>query len=616
MPQGASRNNPRADVPMRRSAWALLFPAGMVCRQPQARALARVADEGPNERTGRLRAIVSRLRSWLARANARRDTASGAVDVMDQLPDAVLRFDASLRCVYLNRSASALGLARERAIGCTLPTIGFLPEGVARAWEEKCREALDQRRSGRFHFSSGTADGLRYFTARIVPEARVDGSVRAVLAVVSDATHRVEIERELDRNRSERDELAEREKILRLETESVTRDAVAAGRAKDQFLATISHELRAPLNCILGWTQTLRSGEPAPETLRHGLAQVQDSARAQARLLDDLLGICDVVAGRVRLEFAPMRLGAAVDAAVAALRTAIDARCITFETRLDPAADLVYGDAKRLQQVLCTLLSNAVKFTPPRGWIGVRLACSGTQAELGVSDSGEGIDPEFLPFVFDPFRQADASSRRRHGGLGLGLSIARHLVELHGGSIEATSRGEGKGSTFTIRLPLGSAERAASTRAGERRAARRDLAGLRILAVDDDASTREMLQQVLESAGAEVVLAASAREALAKLPRFKPHALVSDIGMPHEDGYDLLRQVRALPPESGGDTPAVALTGYTRDKDRAATREAGYQAFAGKPVDLDELFSAIRRVASQKPERKTAPDRSGAVVSR
>jgi PAS domain S-box-containing protein len=548
-----------------------------------------------------LAAIASRLRALLARPAG----ANGVPGIMDHLPDAVLRFDTSCRCIYLNKSADGLGLPRERALGRTLPEMGFLPDGIARAWESKCREAVGERRAARFHFSGGGTGPPRHFTARIVPELDADGVARAVLAVISDATHRVEIERELDRSREERDELVEREKALRLETESVMRDALAAHRAQDQFLATISHELRAPLNRILGWTQALRNGAAAAQTLRHGLAQIEQSARSQARLIDDLLSVSDIAAGRVRLDIAPVRLGGLVDASVAALRSDADARGITLETRLDPAADVVYGDAKRLQQAIRALLSNAVTFTPSGGCVRVRLATRGAYAELSVTDSGEGIDPDFLPFVFEPFRQADSSSRRGHGGLGVGLSIARHAVELHGGTLEAASRGKGRGSTFTVRLPVEQGAR-------EARTPRRDLAGLRILAVDDDTGTREMLQQVFENAGAEVVLACSAREALAKLQRFSPHALVSDIGMPHEDGYDLLRQVRALPPEAGGDTPAIALTGYTRDKDRAATRDAGYQAFAGKPVDLDELFAAIRRVASQRPQRKAAPDRSGA----
>jgi CheY-like chemotaxis protein len=270
--------------------------------------------------------------------------------------------------------------------------------------------------------------------------------------------------------------------------------------------------------------------------------------------------------------------------------------------------DVVHGDPVRIQQVVWNLLSNAIKFTPGGGSIAVEVAREGNVARLSIADSGEGIRPEFLPHVFDRFSQADASSRRRHGGLGIGLAITRYLVGLHGGSVQAESAGEGRGSVFTVRLPLSpgaTAAAGAERRGGARPGAaasngrRTQLTGLRILTVDDDRNTREMLQEALRSFGAEVLTAESARDALEKLKAFKPHLLVSDIGMPAEDGYDLLRQVRALGPAQGGLVPAVALTGYAREEDRVLTWRAGFQAMTPKPVNLDELLSMLAALAGR-----------------
>jgi CheY-like chemotaxis protein len=378
-------------------------------------------------------------------------------------------------------------------------------------------------------------------------------------------------------------------------------DPRIAGHIKDEFLATLSHELRTPLNAILGWTQTLQGGNVQRETLLRALAQIEQSAQAQARLIDDLLNVSDIVAGRLRIEVQPMRLVPTINAAVETLYPAINAKDIRLEKSLDPASDVVSGDPTRMRQIVWNLLSNAVKFTPRGGRVGVRLVTDGSYAEISVTDSGEGISPEFLPYVFDRFRQADASSRKRHGGLGLGLAIVRHLVEMHGGTVEAASAGAGRGATFTVRLPIRAVwvepRGVAGKDGAAARARRHSLTGLRILAVDDDRNTREMLQEALERAGARVQSAASAQDALEKLKVFHPDVLVSDIGMPDEDGYDLMRQVRVLPADQGGATPAIALTGYAHEDDRAATRAAGYQAVTAKPVNLDDLLATITSVA-------------------
>ena len=443
------------------------------------------------------------------------------------------------------------------------------------------------------------SDGqYRWHLARGVPVHDASGRTERWLGVFVDIDERKQTEQE-------RVHLLQREHTLRTQAE-------AANRAKDDFLATLSHELRTPLNAILGWTQTLQHGDADRATVQRALAQIDASANAQAKLINDLLNVADIGSGRLRLDIQPVNLIPLIDSIVDSLRPAMVARDITFESVIDTEAGDLAGDPARLQQVLWNLLSNAVKFTPHGGNITLSLARSGSQIEIGVTDDGEGISGEFLPYVFDRFRQADASIKRRHGGLGLGLAIVRHLTELHGGTVMAESAGEGRGSRFCVQLPIHSAVHSdagppAVARPREpkigtppRMRPKPRLTGLRILSVDDDPNTREMLQEALERAGAEVASAASAPEALEKLQSFRPHVLLSDIGLPEEDGYDLLRKVRALDASAGGTTPAVALTGYAREQDEKAAMAAGYQEFITKPVNLEELSSAILRASEHK----------------
>lgn len=438
------------------------------------------------------------------------------------------------------------------------------------------------------------SDGqYRWHLARGVPVHDASGRTQKWLVVLVDIDERKQTEQE-------RVQLLQREHALRTQAE-------AANRAKDDFLATLSHELRTPLNAILGWTQTLQHGETDRATVQRALSQIDASANAQAKLINALLNVADIGSGRLRLDIQPVDLISLIHSVVESLRPAIVARGITLENCIDPEVGTLPGDPARLQQIVWNLLSNAVKFTPPGGHITLGLSRKDAQVEISVADDGEGMSAEFMPYVFDRFRQADASKRRRHGGLGLGLAIARHLSELHGGTVMAHSAGEGFGARFTVILPLRSpyeacpvqtgteAPRAPDAGVAPRAKPKPRLAGLRILSVDDDPNTREMLQEVLERAGAEVTSAASAREALEKLQSLRPEVLVSDIGLPEEDGYDLVRKVRALSAASGGNTPAVALTGYARDQDYKAAMAAGYQGFVAKPVNLEELYSAILR---------------------
>jgi signal transduction histidine kinase len=366
-------------------------------------------------------------------------------------------------------------------------------------------------------------------------------------------------------------------------------------RLKDEFLATMSHELRTPLNAIFGWVTLLRTRRLDEPTQERALETIERNARAQKRLIEDLLDVSRIVTGKVALEIMPVDPRRVVEAALETMQPAAQAKGITVVPLLDTGVATVRGDFARLQQIVCNLLSNAIKFTPSGGRVEVCLAHRNGEAEISVSDSGQGIKPEFLPLVFDRFRQEDGSISRRHGGLGLGLAIVRHLVELHAGSVEAFSDGEGKGSRFVVRLPtrLGIAK----SGAGDERVAPPTtssmLAGVRLLVVDDEPGARELIANVLQGYGAEVCLAESGQAALTKLFEKRPHVLIADLAMPGMDGYALIEQVRALDPDFGGHTPAIAVTGYASPLDRLRALQAGYQNHVAKPVEPQELAIVI-----------------------
>jgi PAS domain S-box-containing protein len=369
--------------------------------------------------------------------------------------------------------------------------------------------------------------------------------------------------------------------------------AEEANRAKDEFLATVSHELRTPLTAILGWASILRGGSLPPDKQARALETVERSARAQAQIVDDLLDISRIVAGRLRLETQPVELGSVVEVALDAVRPTAEARDIRLESQLEAGVGTVQGDAHRLQQVAWNLFTNALKFTPEGGRVTVRLRRERTHAELEVADSGQGIAPDFLPHVFERFRQADGSTTRRHGGLGLGLAIVRHLVELHGGTVQVHSEGQGHGSRFTVRLPL-SGTRARTRPPGLLLPVHLpELSGVRVLLVDDEHDTRELIRVLLEERKAEVTVATCAAEAFELLRQAPPELLVSDIGMPGEDGYALIRRVRALPLEQGGQVPAAALSAFTRLEDRTLALAAGFQVHVPKPIDPAELVMSL-----------------------
>jgi signal transduction histidine kinase len=366
-------------------------------------------------------------------------------------------------------------------------------------------------------------------------------------------------------------------------------------RLKDEFLATMSHELRTPLNAIFGWVTLLRTRRLDEPTQERALETIERNARAQKRLIEDLLDVSRIVTGKVALEIMPVDPRRVVEAALETMQPAAQAKGITVVPLLNTGVATVRGDFARLQQIVCNLLSNAIKFTPSGGRVEVCLAHRNEEAEISVSDSGQGIKPEFLPLVFDRFRQEDGSISRRHGGLGLGLAIVRHLVELHAGSVEAFSDGEGKGSRFVVRLPtrLGIAKSGADDDRVAPPTTSSMLAGVRLLVVDDEPGARELIANVLQGYGAEVCLAESGQAALTKLFEKRPHVLIADLGMPGMDGYALIEQVRALDPDFGGHTPAIAVTGYASPLDRLRALQAGYQNHVAKPVEPQELAIVI-----------------------
>ena len=379
-------------------------------------------------------------------------------------------------------------------------------------------------------------------------------------------------------------------RLVTLEREARA-EAQQADRAKDEFLATLSHELRTPLNAMLGWITMLRSGKVRQERRADALDVIERNARTQARLIEDLLDVSRIITGKVRLDLQPLQVAPIVHTAVEAMRPGAESKGVGLQANIAMDAPAIMGDASRVQQIIWNLLSNAIKFTPASGRVQVELAHEDESVRLSVRDTGIGIAPEFLPHVFERFRQADSSSTRAHSGVGLGLAIVRHLVELHGGTIEAQSDGESQGAYFVARFPA--AARAAGAHGGHReRRSQTTLAGIRVLVVEDDSDTRDLLEEALATAGAMVRTAGSAETALTVLAGADLDIIVSDIGMPGVDGYELMRRIRRLPGERGA-IPSIAVTAYARPGDREDALEAGFHAHLTKPVDIDELLRTI-----------------------
>jgi len=436
-------------------------------------------------------------------------------------------------------------------------------------------------------------DGSRYEAAVVLSATHgPQGELLGYLNLTRDVTERMRTDRE-------------REQLLST-VQAWHAEAARASRMKDEFLGTLSHELRTPLSAILGWSQVLARGPRSDSNLEKGLSAISRNARAQAQLIDDLLDMSRIESGNLRIEVGPVELPEVIARAVESLLPAAQAKSISVQTILDPLGGTVSGDAARLQQVVRNLLSNSVKFTPKGGRISVTLERVDAHIEVHVSDTGHGIREEFLPCVFDRFRQQDASTTRRQGGLGIGLSLVKDLVELHGGDVRAHSEGEGKGATFTVALPS-MAGLVYGKRPARRAEDRREplplppisLEGVRVLIVDDAEEARAIARRVLEASGAEVIGAGSAQEGLERLQRDRPHVILSDSRMPLHEGHEFLHWVRNLDDDAGGRTPAIAYMAFARSEDRQRALLAGYQSNLVKPVDPAELITVVASVAGR-----------------
>jgi PAS domain S-box-containing protein len=516
---------------------------------------------------------------------------------------AIFMIDTDGRVASWNSGAEhMLGYSAEEILGHPAKRFFVDDGGSGAVFEREMQEAQATgratstgwraRKNGEHLFVEGVLSAVRGDDCRLLGYAKL----------MKDVTDKRRIE-------SEREYLLQSERAARGEAER-------ASRMKDEFLATLGHELRTPLNAILGWSQVLGRVEGANPELAQGLSVIERNARAQAQIIEDLLDMSSIISGKVRLEMRKTDLASVVETSVNAVRPAAETKGIALGVTLTSGARAVRGDPNRLQQVFWNLLTNAVKFTPKDGKVSVTLGQTHSRLVVGVTDSGEGIDAAFLPYVFERFRQADASASRRYGGLGLGLSIAKQLVELHGGIISASSAGKGKGSTFTVELPVmaldvdladctGARQRRSRSVAGyaDVDAPPTSLEGVRVLVVDDEPDARALIERLLQECEASVTTAGSASEAFERVAREAPDVLLSDIGMPQEDGYSLIRRIRKLP-GAASQVPAIALTAYARDEDRAKALQAGYQMHLAKPVEPVKLVAMVASLVTQTSLRR------------
>jgi signal transduction histidine kinase len=518
----------------------------------------------------------------------------GDLCAIDLIPDDGVRVRVAVAHADAGREALACALHLPRAVDAATqarsPVMAARPTAAdvgAEAADAEVARALQR---------------LRPRSWIVAPLLGTDGVLGALTLAITESRRRY------DRADLRVAELAAQQAALAVEGERLRRAADAArgsvevaNRARDEFLATLSHELRNPLNAVLGWARLLENGRLSEEQAHRAVEIILRNVAAQARLVEDLLDLSNVVSGRMRLRVRPFDVGDVIRDVVEAMRPAAEAKQLRLTALVEAPGTLINGDPDRLQQVMWNLVANAVKFTPKGGRVEVVLRRVRSQVEVVVSDTGQGIGTDLLPHVFERLRQGDSSTTRAHGGLGIGLSLVRHLVELHGGSVAAASPGEDRGATFTVRLPPMVAEVHESALA--RRDAAADpgpsLAGVRVLVVDDDPAGVDLIAQVLGQRGAEVAGCDSAASAVEMATRWRPDVVVSDIEMPEEDGYALVRRLRAMPPDAGGRTPAVALTAFNRPEDRIRSLRAGFTIHMSKPVDPDELVAVIANLAAR-----------------
>lgn len=525
---------------------------------------------------------------------------------LESIGDAVIATDVRGRIVFMNPVAEhmtgwPIDAARDHA--CT-EIFNIVNDRTRRVVENPVTRVLQK----------GVIVGLANHTILIAadgterpiddsgaPIRNRDGRIVGVVLVFHDVSDRRRLDAEREAAAGERERLLVAERTARAEAER-------ANRLKDDFVAMVSHELRTPLNAILGWTDMMLRKQNDQATVARGLDVVARNTRLQAQLISDLLDLSRIVSGKLRLDMQSVHLASVIDAAVETVQHAADQKGVEIERQLGTSIGPMAGDPARLQQVVWNLLSNALKFTPKGGRVRIILRRTGSQVEIIVEDNGTGIRPDFLPYVFDRFQQADASRTRRFGGLGLGLSIVRSLVEFHGGTVQAASAGEGKGATFTIGLPMGvpaELRPEALAAAGDASVEDISLANIRVLVVEDEPDAAEFVTNLLESHGADVVSAASAREALEAVVQARPDILISDIGLPEMDGYQLMEQIRKMDVANGGGIPAVALTAFARSEDRTRALRAGYQTHLAKPIESTELIATVASFAELVNARRT-----------
>jgi PAS domain S-box-containing protein len=534
-------------------------------------------------------ALQRELAQQKALQQALRESESLSRGILDSTADCVMLLDRSGRIQRVNGPGLRL-LGKNESTEITGSNWRDLwPSALRNTVESAVAEALTGK-VVRFQGATVPGNVVRWYDVMIAPLPGDGPNTERLTATLRDIT---------DFRRAENDARAAADEALR------------QSRIKDDFLATLSHELRTPLQSILGWIQILRMDAGDPAELAEGLEVIERSTLAQSRIVEDLLDMNRILSGKVRLDVQTVSLASVLEAAVETIKPAANAKGVRVQSILDPSAKPVSGDPNRLQQIFWNLLTNAVKFTPRDGSIRVVLERVNSHLEVTVADTGAGISPEFLPYVFDRFRQADSSTTRRHGGLGLGLAIVKHLTELHGGSVRVKSGGEGQGATFTVHLPLAPVnEEGLETRHHPEISAAFQplqelprLDGARVIVVDDEADSRSLIGRILEKAGAEVMLAESGNGCLEALKRSVPDVIVSDIGMPALDGYSLIRSIRKLPPSEGGRVPAIALTAYTRSEDRVRAIAEGFQLHLSKPANALELLTFVESLWNRKAEK-------------